>query len=156
MSSPIGLDVASLLSSLTSLALATGQFVSVSGHEPASPPAQGVTSAIWLAAIGPAKKVSGLSATAGLVVFTQRIYNPPTTGDMDLIDPMVGNAAAQMIGVFSGAFTLGGSVFMVDLFGSNGTALAAKAGYANHGGTNYRIMDIAIPLVIDGVWTQVP
>jgi len=156
MTSPVGLDVAALLNSLTSLALATGQFVSVSGHEPASPPAVGVTSAIWLASIGPAKKVSGLSETAGLVVFTLRIYNPPTTGDMDSIDPMVGNAAAQMIGVFSGDFTLGGSVFAVDLFGSNGQALAAKAGYLNQGGTLYRIMDITIPLVIDGVWTQVP
>lgn len=150
-----GFNAADIQSRLTSIALSSGLFASVSGHEPASPAPAGLSAALFLAAIGPSKKFSGLSATAGAVTWTLRIYDPMTTGNLDDIDPRVASATSTIIGMFSADFTLGGAVFVVDLLGMNGVPLAGKAGYINQTGQpSVRIMDITIPLVIDAVWAQ--
>lgn len=150
----MSLDIEALINSLRDLALDTNLFATINGHEPATPLAEGCTAAVWMQAIGPARRESGLSETAAAVTFTMRLYTAAVTTNLDAVDPAVGNATSAMIGLLSGDFTLGGAVFVVDLLGMNGMPLAAKAGYANVSGTVYRVMDITIPLVIDAVWTQ--
>lgn len=153
----MSLDVQANIDAIRDLALSTERFAVINGHEPATPLDSGLTAAVWMQAIGPAKRFSGLSATAAAVTFTMRIYTAATTQDLDAIDPAVGSATSSMIALLSGDFDLGKSVFAVDLLGMNGAPLAAKAGYANVAGpptTLYRIMDITIPLIIDAVWTQ--
>lgn len=153
----MSLDVQANIDAIRDLALSTERFAVINGHEPATPLDSGLTAAVWMQKIGPSKKFSGLSATAASVIFMMRIYTPAVTADLDAIDPAVGDAVSAMIGLLSGDFTLGDTVFAVDLLGMNGVQLDAKAGYTNIAGppaTLYRIMDIVIPLVIDAVWTQ--
>lgn len=150
-----GFDAGDIQSRLLSIALSSGQFANISGHEPASPVPAGLSASLSLAGIGPSKKFSGLSSTAAAVTWRLRIDNPMTTGDLDAIDPAVATATSVIIGMFSGDFTLGGAVFVVDLLGMNGVPLAGKAGYINQAGQpSVRIMDVMVPLVIDNVWAQ--
>lgn len=151
-------DANAITDALVSMAASSGLFITVNGHEPVSAPATGgVTAALWLQAIGPAKKVSGLADTAGRVEFLMRLYQPLVTGgNFDLIEPEMANAAAQMIGLLSADFTLGGEIFAADLLGAHGTPLSSRARYLDQGGQNFRIIDITIPLLVDDVWTQAP
>jgi hypothetical protein len=148
-----------LMSQVESMALATGLFSSVAGHEPVNPPQLGLTAGLFLSDIGPAKGLSGLVATAARLVFTLRIILP-TSGDdpaqLDSIDPSIATATAIVIGAVSAAFTLGGEVFEADLLGRYGAALAGKAGWARIGEQMIRVMDITIPLILDNVWQQAP
>ncbi len=49
---------------------------------------------------------------------------------------------------------LGSTVRNVDLAGQHGTAMGARWGYAEVGGTVYRIADITVPLIVDGSASQ--
>lgn len=152
-------NVGDLQQKLMSLALATGEFLTISGHEPASPPQTGLTGGLWLSNIGPAKRVSGLPETAGRVEFTLRIYIPTSGSDpdqLDSIDPSIGTATALVIGALSGEFTLTGEVFQADLLGAHGVPLSGRAGWARIGEQLVRVMDITIPLILDAVWSQTP
>jgi hypothetical protein len=149
-----GFDANGLTNSLVTMAEKSGLFAVVTGHEIIQPPPAGMIAAVWLQTIGPARKFSGLNSTAGLVVFTLRIYMPMITGALDTVDPQMATAAAGMIGTLTAGYTLGGSVIEVDVLGSNGKPLSADAGYLKDQPT--RIMDINIPLVVDNVWGQAP
>lgn len=156
----MSLDIQANIDAIRDLALETGLFAVINGHEPAIPLETGLDAAVWMQYIGPSKRVSSLTATAGAVIFTMRIYSPALSGqatpaELDAIDPAVGDATSAMIGLVTGDFTLGGTVFVVDLFGAYQSAtLSAKAGGINVAGTVYRITDLTIPLIIDGVWPQ--
>lgn len=159
----MSLDVQALINAIRDQALATGLFAVINGHEPATPLPTGLDAAVWMQYMGPAKQISGLSATAAAVTFWMRIYskaldNTATPADLDAIDPAVGDATSAMIALLSGDFTLGNTVFAVDLLGIEGSAapLSAKAGNIDVSGTVYRVMDITIPLIIDAVWAQAP
>lgn len=149
-----GFDAQGLTDQLASMASSSGRFTAVAGHEPASLPATGLSAAVWMQGISPARKVSGLSATAARVEYRMRIYTPMVTGDMDSIDPNMTSAASQMIGLLSADFTFGGEIFAADLLGAHGAPLSAKADYYRQGDQFYRIYDITVPLVCDDVWAQ--
>lgn len=151
---PLGFDPNALTNAIVSAAQSTGQFLDVAGHEPASLPAAGMSAAVWMQGLGPARRVSGLAATAARIEYRLRIYTPMLTGNMDSIDPTMTAAASQMIGILSGDFTLVGLVFEVDLLGAQGAPLAAKADYYKQGDQFYRIYDLTIPLIVDNAWTQ--
>lgn len=151
------ISVGDLQQKVMSLAMATGEFLSIAGHEPVNPPQNGLTGGLWLQNIGPARKVSGLSDTAARVEFLLRIYIPTagTSPDqLDSIDPSIGTATALVIGALSADFTLDGEEFAADLLGAYGAPLAGKAGWARVGEQQVRVMDITVSLVLDAVWTQ--
>ena len=155
----MSLDIAALVNAIRDLALETGLFAVINGHEPATPLPDGLDAAVWMQYMGPCKPTTGLSATAAAVIFVMRIYSPAldnaaTPADLDAIDPAVGDATSAMIGLLSGDFSLGETVFAVDLLGINGVSLSAKAGNIDVSGTVYRITDLTIPLLIDAVWPQ--
>lgn len=149
-----GFDADAIMAALTTIAQKTGLFDSVSGHEPASLPSAGMTAAIWIQGIGPAKKLSGLSATAARVEYRMRLYTPMITGDMDAIDPNMTTAVVLIMLLLSQNFTLGGLVYQVDLLGAHGAPLGAKPDYYKQADAFYRIFDITVPLVMDNVWSQ--
>lgn len=150
-----GFDAQGLTDALASMALASGLFAAVSGHEPLSlPGANEISAAVWMQGIGPAKDVSGLAATAARVEYLMRLYTPMVEGNMDAIDPLMTRAASQMIGLLTADFTLGGEVFAADVLGAWGRPVSAKADYYKQGDSFYRIYDITVPLIVDNVWAQ--
>jgi hypothetical protein len=150
-----GFDAQGLTDAVASLVQASGLVTTVAAHEPASlPSANQISAAVWMQGIGPARKVSGLAATAARVEYRLRLYTPMVTGNMDAIDPVMTTAASQLIRLLSADFTLGGEIFAADLLGTHGAPLSAKADYYRQENAFYRIYDITVPLIVDNVWAQ--
>lgn len=133
-----------------------GVFDAVLGHEPKSPPGQGVSFAIWWSSITPVPAMSGLNAVTGLVQFQARAYKPFLAKPEDATDPSLLAATSAFLAALAGAFTLGGIAIDVDLLGAHGQGLRAQAAYGEIGGNIYRLADIDIPVVIDNLWSEVP
>lgn len=149
------LNAQDLVDNVVSVAQASGLFDRVNAYEPKQAPGNGLTAAVWVQSITPYAQVSGLQVTSARVEFTMRLFTNMLLDPQESIDPNLMNAASQMINLFTGDFTLGDSVFAVDLLGMAGVPLGARAGYENVDGKLFRIMDITVPLIVADVWTQV-
>lgn len=150
------LDATGIFNALISHAAGTGLFESVNGHEPKSSPGKGITAAVWVARIEPARATSGLAATSALVTCTVRIFSDMLQEPQDGIDPAVIEATDALMNAYSGDFTLGGLIRNVDLLGQTRTPLFAQSGYLNVSGRMFRIMDITVPMIVSDVWEQEP
>lgn len=150
------MDVAAILDTLQSHALASGLFERVNGHEPKSAPGRGLTAALWVQRMGPVAADSGLDSTAGRLEFRLRIFTSMLQQPLDAIDPAVIAASDALIRAYSANFQLGGQVQDVDLLGTHGDPLMAIAGYLTQDQKTYRIMDLTIPLILDNLWPQSP
>jgi hypothetical protein len=150
----MALDIRTILSAVESHALASGYFALVNGHEPKSPPTSGITAAVWVEQIGPARGGSGLSSTSSRLALYVRLYSSLVQQPADAIDPDLMTALDALMAAYSGDFTLGGLVRQVDLLGTYGEPLSARAGYLSEGGAEYRVLTITLPLVVNDLWLQ--
>lgn len=148
------LDISTPRSVLTSHAQARGGFNQVLNHEPLSAPGSGLTYAVWVGDIDPLPTASGLASTTVRVIFNGRLYLPADTEPMDEVDVQLTDAAADLMSLYTGDFTLGGSVRNIDLLGEFGDRMRARLGYLDIGSTVYRISTISIPAVFSNAWTQ--
>jgi hypothetical protein len=150
------LDITTILARVQEHALTSGWFTDVNGEEPKSPPdTSGLTAAVWVQDIGPARGGSGLDSTSIRLGLMVRLYAGLYTEPGDAIDPRMMQALDALLRSYSGDFELDGTVRDVDLLGQYGEPLGAKAGYMLQGGTEYRVMDITLPLIINDLWEQV-
>ncbi|GAA4226104.1 hypothetical protein GCM10022254_09960 [Actinomadura meridiana] len=150
------LNSTGIFNALISHAEASGLFETVNGHEPKSSPGKGITAAIWVARVDPARGSSGLASTAVRLTYTVRIFSDMLQEPQDGIDPAVLAAVDALMNAYSGDFTLGGLIRNVDLLGQTGAPLFAQSGYLNVSGRMFRIMDVSVPMVVSDVWEQVP
>jgi hypothetical protein len=148
------IDVKALIQAVTDHAMLSGHFDSVQGHEPKSAPGNGLTYAVFLSAIGPARNASGLSETSARVELTGRIYTPFLKRPEDDIDPGVAVAVDDLMEAYSADFDLGGRARNVDLLGASGVPLGGRAGYQKIGDSIYRVFDLTIPIVVNDAWNQ--
>lgn len=149
------LDIVAILNRVQDHALASGWFTAVNGEEPKSPPdTAGLTAAVWVQDIGPARGGSGLVSTSIRLGLMVRLYAGLFTEPGDAIDPNLTAALDALMRSYSGDFSLDGTVREVDLLGQFGDPLGAKAGYMVQSGTEYRVMDITLPLIVDDLWDQ--
>lgn len=148
------------ISELYGQLLAAGQqsgiFKQVIAHEPRTAPQADPVLAVWLASLTPVRGVSGLAETAGRCQFAGRIYISLLAKPEDATDPALLYAASQLLAAWSAGFTLGGDVMEIDLLGAYGTPLGMEIGYIVHDEKPFRIAEITVPLVIDGLWVQAP
>lgn len=151
----MALDIRTILDAVESHALASGYFAQVNGHEPKSPPTSGITAAVWVEQIGPARGASGLDSTSVRLALFVRLYSSLVQQPVDAIDPDLMTALDALMAAYSGDFTLGGLVRDVDLLGAHGDPLSARAGYLAEGGAEYRVMTITLPLIVSDLWAQV-
>lgn len=152
----MALDIRTILDAVETHALASGYFQAVNGHEPKSAPQNGLTCAVWVEQIGPARGGSGLSSTSTRLALFVRLYTPMIQEPEDAIDPALMDALDALMAAYSGDFTLGGLVRQVDLLGIYGDPLGASAGYLTTSGAEYRVMTITLPLVVNDLWSQAP
>jgi len=75
----MALDIRTILDAVESHALASGFFQAVNGHEPKSAPQNGLTAAVWVEQIGPARGGAGLSSTSARLALFVRLYTPATS-----------------------------------------------------------------------------
>lgn len=150
-----GLNIAANLDKLVSHALTLGIFERVNQHEPKNAPGNGLTAAVWVDDIGPARGQSGLSSTTARVVCVVRLYTSMLQEPQDAIDPNLVDAVDALMAAYSGDFELGGNVRCIDLLGGlGGTPLAARAGHITVDQKAYRVMTITVPLIINDAWNQ--
>ena len=150
----MALGTQALFDAVQTHAMTLGQFERVNTHEPKNAPGNDLSCAIWIDRIRPATG-SGLAATSALVVFNLRIYSNMLQEPQDAIDPNITLAVDALINAYSGDFTLGGTIRMVDLLGMSGIPLESQAGYLDVDGKMYRIVTVTLPLVVNDAWAQV-
>ena len=144
-----------LIDRIASVPMATGYFDRVNQHEPKSKPGRGLTCAVWIDRIEPARGRSGLAQTSARVVFNVRIYTNMLQNPQDAIDPSVMIAADALFEGYSGDFDLGGDNQWIDLLGATqGHELACQSGYINIDNMTYRCLTFTVPVIVDNAWTQ--
>jgi hypothetical protein len=151
----VTLDATTLLNAVQDHALQSGWFERVNGHEPLSPSdTSGLTAAVWVQRISPATGGSGLNSTTIRLELMLRMYAGINTEPADAIDPRMLAALDDLLARYSADFELDGAVRQVDLLGAFGDPLQARAGYLIQSGTEYRVMDITLPLIVSDLWEQ--
>jgi len=150
----MSIGVNALIDAVVSHASASGYFDLVQGHEPKSAPGGDLTFAVFLSNLAPAPRASGLSISSARVELTGRIYKPFREQPEDLIDPRLAEAADVLFTAYIADFELGGTARNIDVNGSQGAGLNARAGYQAIDGQTYRVIDITIPIIVNDVWTQ--
>lgn len=152
----MSLDVETILDKVVSHAAASGLFERVNTHEVKNPPGRGLTCEIWSDIERPIGSASGLDSVTVLMVLMVRIRAPWLTEPQDALEPEMVRAVDTLCTAYCGDFTLDGAVRQVDIFGAYGMQLEARAGYLRQDGTEYRIKDIVLPLVVNDVWAEAP
>ena len=151
----MSIDIAGIVAAVQSHAQAAGSIETVVTSEPKSAPGTGISAAIWVSDISPAGPASGLAAMSVVLTLMVRVMKPMVSQPYGQIDSDLLEAVDELMTAYAGAFTLGGEVRNVDLFGMYGSAMAAKAGYLQLDKGLLRVMDITLPLVLDDVWAEV-
>lgn len=150
----MGLNSLAVVDALTSLAGGLGVFGTVNGHEPKNaPPAGQVTCSVWCADVRPAS--SGLASVSVRQEFVMRLQTSMLAEPQDAIEPALLIAADLLMNALVGAFSLGGLLRAIDVFGSEGEPLRMTAGYLTQDTKLFRVMDVYVPLVINDCWTEV-
>ena len=151
-----GFGAQTLFDAVESHAKASGLFDGVNTHEPKSAPTGDLYCAIFVSTLRPMPLSSGLASTTGVVTLMARIYVDMIREPQDKIDPAIIAATDTLMAVYSADFSLGGSARNIDLLGSTGESLEARAGYITIDQTVFRSMDITIPIIVNDVFPQVP
>jgi hypothetical protein len=146
-----------LIDRIASHAMTLGVFDRVNQHEPKNKPGRGLTCAVWIDRIEPARGRSGLTATDARVVFNVRVYTNMLQNPQDAIDPNVMGAVDLLFEAYSGDFELGDSTRFIDLLGmTQGHPLFSQSGYINIDNMVYRVMTITVPVIVENAWPQSP
>jgi hypothetical protein len=147
--------VSAVFDRILSWAMNCGRFATVNGHEPKSAPVGEIDFALWVQDIQNLGKVSGESASSGVLTLQGRVYTSFTSQPFDSIDPRVLSASNDLMGALCADFDFDGidSVRNLDIFGISGVRLRAQAGYVEIDKKMFRVMTITIPVIINDMFT---
>lgn len=151
-----GIDSADVVNRLASHAKALGCFDRVLKHEPKNKPGRGLTYALWLNRIEPARSRSGLRYTDARIEMVGRIYTSMLQEPQDGIDVNIMNAADKVFNAYTGDFDLGSEDRFIDLLGiTQRDPLKCESGYINIDNMVYRVFTLNIPVIVSNAWEQV-
>lgn len=150
------MDATALFAAAQSQAQQLAIFEDVITHEPKAAPQSVPALALWLGPLTPLPANSGLPATSVRVALRGRIYVSDLKKPEDALDAQLLTLTSTLLGAFSGSFTLGGQVELIDLLGIYGEAMSAQPGYLEHDSKFFRVMELNLPLIIDSLWEQAP
>jgi hypothetical protein len=146
-----------LVDRIASHAMTLGLFDRVNQHEPKSKPGRGLTCAVWIDRIEPARGRSGLDATDARVVFNVRVYTSMLQQPQDAIDPNVMEAMDKLFTAYTGDFQLGDESRFIDVLGmTQGHPLFCQSGYINIDNMVFRVLTATVPVVVERAWVQTP
>jgi hypothetical protein len=148
-----GIDMGDIFAKVMGHAQASGLFENVLGHEPTSAPGSGLTCAVWVNDLSPARRRSGLAATSVRLELGLRVMTPADQEPQDDVDVQMVSATGALMTAYSGDFTLDGTV-EIDLLGAYGDPLRARFGFIGLDSTVYRMAAITLPLIINDAFDQ--
>lgn len=150
------MDPVALFAAAQSAAEKLGIFETVILHEPKAAPQSLPALALWLGPLTPLGAASGLSATSVRISLRGRIYISDLTKPEDAIDAKLLTLASTLLGAYSGGYTLGGQVELIDLLGIYGEAMSSTPAYLRHDDKEFRVQEISLPLIVADLWVQAP
>jgi hypothetical protein len=131
--------------------MSVGHFDNVAQHEPAQPPGKGLYASMWFEAIRPVADLSSLAAAGMLYVYVVRMYKNTESTPKDSIDIGLVEALDAVCGALIEDTTLGDSAFTVDVLGAYSDGIQATTDYVDFGRNQwYRVIDLSLPVVLDG------
>jgi hypothetical protein len=149
----MSLGLRAVLDVLASHAWKTGHFEQVLKHEPKNAPGKGLTYALWVDRVAPIHG-SGLASASAVVTVTGRIYGNMLAEPQDDIDTNVIGALDVLLTAYCGDFDLGANVRHLDVLGAEGPTLSASTGYLTQDNKLFRVATVALPVIINDVWTE--
>lgn len=151
-----GIDAKDIIDRLASQAKGLGCFDRVLKHEPKNKPGRGLTFALWLNRIEPARSQSGLLFTDVRVEMVGRIYTNMLQEPQDAIEGTMIETCSKIMNAYSTDFDLGNDERFIDLLGiTQRDPLKAESGYINIDNMVYRVFTLVIPVIEPKVWRQV-
>lgn len=150
------MDLPTYRAAIMSHAQSLGLFEQVLDHEPVSAPGSGLVYAVWVRRVAPVPARSGLDAVTVRLDVGGRVFMPADTEPQGEVDLAVTAAVDGLMAAYCADFELGGSVANVDMLGANGPGLSADFAYTRLDSTTYRVATLAVPLIINDLWTEAP
>jgi hypothetical protein len=149
----MAVDYRAIRDALVSAALSTGHYERVAAHEPKNAPGNGLTCAVWSAGWRPAR--SGLASTSLRLLWTVQTRCSMQRAPLDEIDLDCLAANDAVAAALSSDVDLGvAGVRMVDLLGAEGEPMKTDTGHVDHDGHWYRVFELAVPVIINDVFSQ--
>lgn len=151
----MALSVDAIAAALKDHAMTLGLFETVSGHEVKNAPGLGMHCEIFFNRFELGANRSGLSVVSTKLIFSARLRTSFLNQPEDAIEASLLKAVDGLMTSYIGGLTLGGLIVDLDVFGmTGGTPIAGQAGYIDHGGKKFRVIDIDLPLLVDDLWTE--
>jgi hypothetical protein len=150
----MGVEWQAIQDEIISIAQRSGFFDSTQGHESKNAPGNGIHFEVVYDGKRPAK--SGLSRTSVVVTYLCRVACSMTREPLDAIDVDLCNAADAIWDGVHGGYEFDNitNVRCGDLMGSEGTPMTDKSGYITYGSTQYRVIEITLPIIINDCYNQ--
>lgn len=145
-------DIEGTLRMVQSYLSQSGLFAAQQIGEPKSPPAVGLAAAVFMADAGVAEVV--LDSTIERHAVTIRLYRNMLAEPLEDAEIEMANAASRILTDMYGDYDLGATVRAIDVAGIYGGGVHARWGYVEVSGVMFRIVDISLPLIIDGAAAQ--
>lgn len=114
--------------------------------EPMAPPVDKTASIFMMDNVQSSTTLSGTIEDYGIQirVYYNALHEPTQDIEFD-----TQQAASDIVVALAANFTLGGEVRAVDFAGENGGKVTVRWGHLDVSGTMYRVVDIAVPLIVD-------
>ena len=148
-------DIKATLDQVLTHLLASGYAGQALILEPKSPPSgAGITCALWMTSTGVVQIMAGRN-TVEVHTVNVRLYRNMLSEPQEAIELELAQAASELLADFIGEYDLGANIRNVDVAGQFGTPIGTQWGYVQISGVMFRIVDITLPLVVDGSATAV-
>jgi len=145
-------DITSTINVVVSFLQKRGEYSLVQIGEPKSPPRGDLAAAVF---VSDASVVGvTLQTTIEIHELTIRLYRNMMEEPEEDNELRISQAVTGIVSDLLGDYDLGASVRNIAV-GEYGRTVSATYGYLDVGGTMYRMVDISVPLVVDGSATPV-
>lgn len=150
----MGVEWQAIQDEFISIAQRSGYFDTAQGHESKNPPGKGIHFEVLYGGKRPAK--SGLSSTSVVAFYLLRVACSMTREPLDSIDVDLAQAADAIWDGVHGGYKFDNitGVRCGDLLGSDGDAMSDESGYITYGSTQYRVIAIRVPVIINDAYNQ--
>jgi uncharacterized protein (UPF0212 family) len=145
-------DITNTIQSIASFLEARGEFTTVQIGEPKSPPVGDLSAAVFMN--DAAVVAVTLQTTVEIHEVTVRIYRnmleEPEADNEIRLSQVLNGVVSDLLGDYD----LGATIRNIAV-GEYGRTLSAAWGYVDVGGTIYRMIDLSVPMIVDGNATPV-
>jgi hypothetical protein len=150
-------EIGSTLHAIETYVQKLGLFQTVQIGEPKSPPGQGIHAAIFMTSVSVNMVYAGGDTRENHVV-TVRVYKDMLAENYEPQQNLESDLASVLSKLMSnllGDTDLESTVMSIDAAGMDGSSMNANFGYVDVGGSMYRIVDVTVPLIVNGSATLV-